>query len=122
MSKSEFFHSTPTDVNLRIQSSNDSKAEKLKFLEYQAWLTGYYVAFSIASNFSNKTEYPKNPLVEYYEEKRVEEETGVPKKTKEEMEQEMLYISLCINKANAELSKYLVNDDEKSDIESGRGD
>ena len=66
MSKYDFMHSTPSDVELyiiqydkRIKAENELIFERMK---YAAWLNGLYVRMAVGSVLSKRSKYPKEPL------------------------------------------------------------
>ena len=62
MTKHEFFHSTMKDVNIRIRDYQEKEENRVKELEYVAWMNGLYIRAAVASAFSKKAQYPENPL------------------------------------------------------------
>lgn len=62
MTKHEFFHSTMKDVNIRIRDHQEKEENRVKELEYVAWMNGLYIRAAVASAFSKKAQYPENPL------------------------------------------------------------
>ena len=65
MSKRDFFHSTPRDIEIfldaydrRVKDEVESNFERMK---YSSWLTGLYVQNAIGSVISKKVKYPKKP-------------------------------------------------------------
>ena len=84
MTKHDFFHSTPNDIEIflnaweeRTKGEVEANFERMK---YSSWLTGLYVQNAIASCFSKKCKYPRRP----YGDNEVEDVEIV---TKEEMTQ-----------------------------------
>lgn len=66
MTKEEFFHSTLTDVYMRITAYRDREEAEAQKLEYLAWLAGVYNTTGIGTLFSEKAKYPESPLKENY--------------------------------------------------------
>lgn len=62
MSEEEFLQSTPAYIHMRIDAFYKLEKIRVETMEYQSWLTGYYVMHAIGANFSKKCKYPKNPL------------------------------------------------------------
>lgn len=66
MSKYEYFHSTPNDVQLYIdvmaKKEKERREMEIDLLDYRAWLHGLYVARAVASVMSKHARYPKEPL------------------------------------------------------------
>lgn len=65
MSKHDFMHGTPHDIELfidfydkRVKSEAEASFERMK---YASWLNGLYVRLAVASVFSKKGKYPKEP-------------------------------------------------------------
>lgn len=103
MTKREFLHSTMSDINIRIESYGKEREDKIKSLEYLAWLTGMYVTHSIAVSFNKHAKYPESPIkVNAKDIKQVAKATG---KTEEELRQEEFYMSLLVKQANANIAK-----------------
>lgn len=68
MSKHDFFHGTPHDIEVfinqydkRVRAEMDAEFERMK---YSAWLSGLYVRSAVASCLSRKAKYPKEPYSE----------------------------------------------------------
>ena len=65
MSKHDFFHSTPNDIEIFIdQFLKRRKWEMDVYFErmrYTAWLNGLYVQNAVASVLSKRATYPKEP-------------------------------------------------------------
>lgn len=68
MSKHDFFHGTPHDIEVfinqydkRVRAEIDAEFERMK---YNAWLNGLYVRSAVASCLSRKAKYPKEPYTE----------------------------------------------------------
>ena len=96
-------HSTLRDINLRIEQYAKEKEECIKLIEYQSWLTGMYVSYSISCNFNKHAKYPKNPIqIDTKDTKQMAKVTG---KSEEELKQEEIYMALMIRKANANIAK-----------------
>lgn len=68
MSKKEFFHSTPNDIDVFIDQYDKLKKHETEAdferMKYSAWLTGLYVRTAVASVLSKKAKYPKQPFGE----------------------------------------------------------
>ena len=67
MSKGEYFHSTPGDIDLFIEEKtkkiHDEAKRENDLLDYQAWLHGVYVARAVSSVLNGKkSKYPTQPL------------------------------------------------------------
>ena len=62
MTKHEYMHSTPHDVDLFLQVKSDEEKQKGEIMNYTAWLNGLYVARAVASVMSKKSKYPKKPI------------------------------------------------------------
>ena len=104
MSKREFLHSTPAEIELRLQSRNSFAESEIKQAEYRAWLNGYYVQRAILSALNGeKSPYPKNPLE--VRSKDTKEIAKNIKKTEEQLQQELAYATLLVKKANANIVK-----------------
>lgn len=101
---------TPKDFDIAINAFNErimvqNKLEEahVKQLEYQSWLTGFYVLQAIGSAFGGKhaKSYPDKPLTDDSDSiEAIAERNG---KTEEEINQELLYTSLLVAQANARL-------------------
>lgn len=65
MSKRQFFHSTPNDIDLFITQHDEERRDVLKAeaekIQYTAWLNGAYIRLAVASVLSKKSKYPKKP-------------------------------------------------------------
>lgn len=91
------------DVNIRIEEYGKEKEEKIKTVEYLSWLTGIYVAHSIAVSFNKHAKYPDSPIkVDPKDTKKMAKVTG---KSEEELRQEEMYMSLLVRQANANIAK-----------------
>lgn len=69
MSKKEYFHNTPRDVDIFItEMSEKQKAEyerENEMVDYRAWLHGLYVQKAIGSALNGrKSPYPKQPFMQ----------------------------------------------------------
>lgn len=68
MSKRDFFHSTPNDIEIYLDAydKNREGEAELSFerMKYSSWLTGLYVQNAIGSVISKKVKYPKKPYGE----------------------------------------------------------
>ena len=67
MSKHDFFHSTPNDIDIYIQEYDARYEREIKLkteeIEYSSWLNGMYVRIAVASALNGKkVKYPKKPL------------------------------------------------------------
>lgn len=67
MSKHDFFHSTPNDVEIFIKEYDARYEREVKMraeeIEYSSWLNGVYVRIAVASALNGKkVKYPKKPL------------------------------------------------------------
>ena len=62
MTKHEYMHSTPHDVDLFLQVKSDDEKQKADIMNYTAWLNGLYVVRAVASVMSKKSKYPKRPI------------------------------------------------------------
>lgn len=102
MTKKEFLHSTPHDVNVFIDAYNKKQENEIRLLELSAWKNGLYVLEAIATAFDEKHTYPENPLLK--EQRQNEIEKG-EQKSEEELNQEFLLMSLMVRQANAEIEK-----------------
>lgn len=107
ISKFDFFHSTLNDVMLMIQSKNNQVEEKIKFVEYQCWLTGVYIQHTLACAFKKSYKYPENPIA--VANKSTKEIAKKTKKSEQELAQEEAYMSLRVKQANANIAKIREN-------------
>lgn len=68
MTKHDFFHGTPHDVEVFLTSyDRKAKAEadaKFEQMKYTSWLNGLYVRLAVGSCLSKKCKYPKQPYGE----------------------------------------------------------
>lgn len=68
MSKRDFFHSTPRDIEIFLDAYdrrvNDEVESNFERMKYSSWLTGLYVQNAIGSVISKKVKYPKKPYGE----------------------------------------------------------
>ena len=103
MTKKTFFHSTLRDVKLYIDAFYMEKDYQSKCIEHQSWLTGAYVMNAAVAAFNKKTKYPENPLLENA--KTIKEIAKNNNKSEEEMNQELLYMTLRVRQINAKLEK-----------------
>jgi len=67
MSKHDYFHSTPNDIEIFIREYDSRKKSEIKIkteeIEYSAWLNGLYVRLAVSSVLNGKkVKYPKKPL------------------------------------------------------------
>lgn len=67
MSKREYFHSTPADVDLFLDEKAKERKEQFeredKLHDYLAWLHGVYTMKAVAAVLNGrKSRYPKEPL------------------------------------------------------------
>lgn len=53
---------TLREIRMHIDGFWKRKKSEWEKVEYQSWLTAYYVTYSIGSNFSKKVKFPNNPL------------------------------------------------------------
>lgn len=93
MSKYEYFHSTPNDVQLYIDVMAKKEKERrdmeIDLLDYRAWLHGLYVARAVASVMSKHARYPREPLSKENSEHIIATE-DMPEEQKEELRQMFL--------------------------------
>lgn len=90
MSKHDFMHGTPHDVELfidfydkRVRSEAEASFERMK---YAAWLNGLYVRIAVGSVLSKRGKYPKEP----YDSKNEQNEHIVAREDMSEEEKERL--------------------------------
>ena len=104
MNKREFLHSTPNDIQLRVEIANEEKEEKVRFMEHQSWLNGLYVQRAILSAVDGKkNKYPEDPVKTHVKDtKQIAKGSG---KTEEQLSQELAYATLLVKQANANISK-----------------
>lgn len=105
MTKYEFLHSTPNDISIRIKIKTEEIEEHIKETEHISWMIGVYVREAIVSAFpgKKKIQYPESPL-----EKRNKTTKEISKKsgkTEKELQQELMYMSLRVRQANANIAK-----------------
>lgn len=62
LSESNFLDMTLREVRMYIDGYCKRRKNEWERAEYQAWLTAYYTAYAIGSNFSKKVKFPDNPL------------------------------------------------------------
>ena len=63
MTKHDYFHSTPADVDLFIDEKSKERKEQSELHDYLAWLNGVYVMKAVAAVLNGrKSRYPKEPL------------------------------------------------------------
>ena len=55
---------TLNSVYRKLEAYTERRKEEIELMEHQSWLNGYFVMYAIASNFSKKVKYPKNPIKE----------------------------------------------------------
>lgn len=109
LTKQEFLHSTPEDVRIRadvysdeIKMKSELEENRLKSVQFQAWLTGIYVQFAVAGCFDNKIQYPANPLAEESIDS-AEEAAKVLGADLEDVKQNEFLIKFMINSANQKI-------------------
>lgn len=96
-------HATPNDIYLKIEDYNNKKEEEYDLILYKSWLNGLYHTIALSSCFSKGGKYPESPLNEKKKDlKEVAKKSG---KTEKQMQQELLYMQLCVAKANSEIEK-----------------
>lgn len=58
---------TPKAVRMTVEAYQERMEQEIKqkneLIEYQAWISGMYVAHAIACNFAKNASYPDNPLL-----------------------------------------------------------
>lgn len=65
MTKHEFLHSTPRDIQIFLDSARKDDELRAKREDYIAWQTGAYIRFAVASVLNGKkNKYPKRPFSE----------------------------------------------------------
>ena len=65
MSKHDFFHSTPHDIEIFLDGIEKSHKTEAKKIEYVAWLNGFYVKLAVVAALNGKkSKYPSQPLGE----------------------------------------------------------
>ena len=88
MSKREFFHSTPHDLEVFINETDRLKKMETEMemekVKYVAWLNGVYVQRAVASVLSKKSKYPKQPLGSEEEHRFIEVTNDMPEDEKDE--------------------------------------
>ena len=61
MSKHDYFHSTPNDIEIFIREYDSRKKSEIKIKteenEYSAWLNGLYIRMAVASVLNGKNKY-----------------------------------------------------------------
>lgn len=98
----EFFHLTPNEIYLHIQSFKEHVEERAREIEYAAWLNGSYVVAAIGTSFCKNISYPENPLS--VRSQSIEEKAKKSGKTESELQQELLYMQLRVMQANFQLN------------------
>ena len=53
---------TLASIKRHVEGFRNRQKNDWERAEYQAWLTGHYVTYSIGVNISKKVKYPKNPM------------------------------------------------------------
>ena len=65
MTKREFFHSTPKEIEIFLDGKVKQRKTEAKTSEYIAWIHGYYVKLAVLSALNGrKAKYPARPLSE----------------------------------------------------------
>lgn len=92
MSKRDFFHSTPNDIEIFIDEFDKRYRTELevqsKHLEYGAWLNGLYVRMAVASTLSKKAKYPKEPFGDKQKQESITVTEDMSEEEKEKARQE----------------------------------
>lgn len=101
MNEKEFLHSTPKYINMFIEAYEKKIEYEIDMIKYQSWLTGYYTLNAIGCSLSKKNKYPDNPFEE--KKKSIKEIAKNNGKTEEEINQQLLYMTLKVKQANARL-------------------
>lgn len=107
MSRKEFYHATPGEINQRYKAYADRtrrEAEtRINEFEYAAWLNGLHHAYAVGAALNGrKVKYPKEPLV--MSKKQTTAELSEEEKAK--AEQELLAMSFNARAANARLAEH----------------
>ena len=93
MSKKEFFHSTPNDIDVFIDQYDKLKKHEAEAdferMKYSAWLTGLYVRTAVASVLSNKAKYPKKPFGEEEQIQHIEVTDDMSEEEKEKAREQL---------------------------------
>ena len=92
MSKKEFFHSTPNDIDVFIDQYDKLKKHEAEAdferMKYSAWLTGLYVRTAVASVLSKKAKYPKQPFGEEQQIQHIEVTEDMSEEEKQKAREE----------------------------------
>lgn len=90
---------------LIFDAKKDEIDNHIDSLEYQSWLTGFYVRQAIVSAFpgKKKVDYPQNPLIE--KSKSAERVAKNTNKTEQELLQEKADVEFLVRNANFNISK-----------------
>ena len=94
---------TPCMVKLCIEKYWENKEREVEWLQFHAWQTGEYVMAAIAATFSKHTKYPQNPLKKKTE--SVHEIAKKNKKSEAEIQQNLMYMSMRVRQANANIEQ-----------------
>lgn len=93
MSKKEFFHSTPNDIDVFIDQYDKLKKHEAEAdferMKYSAWLTGLYVRTAVASVLSKKAKYPKQPFGEEQQIQHIEVTEDMSEEEKEKAREQL---------------------------------
>lgn len=79
----EFFKMTPNAIRVTAKHFASVQESEWERAEYQAWLIGNYVQFSIGACLSKKIKYPNNPLEEKQKRKMEIEEQNLTEEQKD---------------------------------------
>ena len=90
-------------VKLCIEKYWENKEREVEWLQFHAWQTGEYVMAAIAATFSKHTKYPQNPLKKKTE--SVHEIAMKYKKSEAEIQQNLMYMSMRVRQANANIEQ-----------------
>lgn len=89
--------------NKNIEMQRDLELMHKDWIEYQSWLTGLYVYTAIGAAFGGKKgrSYPNKPFTDKSD--SIEEIAKKNGKTEEELNAELLYMTLRIKEVNSRL-------------------
>ena len=93
MSKHDFFHSTPNDIEIYIHEYDSRRKNEIEIkadeIEYTAWLNGLYVRAAVSSVLNGrKSKYPKKPLNKQDIPTNIEVTEDMPEVEKEKVRQQ----------------------------------
>ena len=96
-------HSTPKTIKLYIKEFWENKEREIEWMQWHSWQTGQYVLAAIGTAFSKRCKYPPNPIAK--KEESVKEIAKRTNKSEAEIQQNLMYMSMRVRQANANLEQ-----------------